>query len=117
MFPEFYVDSYINDHRSGDGIWIDMIFIQEGHRGKGHGTQLYKNWEKDLPKDIKYVIVFAADTGSGNSDKFWQSLGFQYKYDAENSDVLDYQSQHTLVKGVNGFPTPKSIWVNPEDYE
>ena len=53
--------------------------------------------------------VFAADTdGSGNSDGFWLALGFAYRYAGEPGD-LSYEAAHTLVKGVNGHPTPAPL--------
>ncbi len=60
--------SYLNSHRINEEIIeIEMIFIAKEDRNKGEGTKLYLEWEKSLPKEIKCVKLFAADTGSGNS--------------------------------------------------
>jgi hypothetical protein len=91
---------YIDSHLSGkDTIVIDMFEVPPNQRHKGVGTQFYKNWEKSLPKHIKYVKVFAADTGEGNSDAFWDKLGFDYMYDGEENE-MDYESAHTMIKTI-----------------
>ena len=100
---------YLDAHRAGVSMWIDMLHVPASQRGMGTGRKLYANWEAHLPKDIELVRVFAADTeGFGNSDGFWQSLGFSYRY-AGGLDELSYEAAHTLVKGVNGHPTPKPL--------
>lgn len=102
----------LEGHRSGDSVWIDMIYVTPGERGKGEGRRLYKDFEAALPPDITLVRVFAADTeGEGNSDDFWLALGFAYRYEAEVTSDLSYEAAHTLIKGVNGHPTPASVRV------
>ena len=98
-------------HRSGSLIWIDMLYVDPAHRGRGAGRRLYETFEAALPADIELVQVFAADTeGEGNSDGFWQALGFVYRWDGEE-DELSYEATHTLRKGVNGHPTPAPIRI------
>jgi len=92
-------------HISGNVAIIDMILVSKKDRRKGLGTAAYKKWEKELPKNIKLVRVFAADTGDGNSDNFWKSLGFNYVYDDPG---FDYESIHTMWKAVNGHRIPQN---------
>ena len=74
-------EPYINAHRSGDRIVIDMMWVPPSQRSKGVGTRYYQEWEKTLPPDVTRVEAWAADTdGEGNSDRFWESLGFDYKF-------------------------------------
>lgn len=54
----------------------------------------------------------AADTGSGLSNGFWEAMGFNYQYDGES---LDYETSQYMWKGVNGHPTPETVWVDAED--
>ena len=95
-------------HRSGGGVvWIDWLAIPADKRGQGLGRALYERFEASLPADIEMIMIFAADTdGSGNSDGFWSAMGFEYRYDGED---LPYEAEHTMVKGVNGNPTPAPI--------
>ena len=104
--------SYLDAHRTGSSIWIDMLYVAPAHRGKGEGRRLCTEFEASLPKDIRLILVFAADTeGGGNSDGFWQALGFGYRYTGDESE-LDYETAHTLVKGVNGHATPEPILLD-----
>ena len=108
--------SYLNSHRVNDDIVeLEMIFIAKENRNKGEGTKLYLEWEKSLPKEIKYVKLFAADTGSGNSHPFWEKLGYEFKYTGDSlediTNSVGYEGTYTMLKGVNGNPTPKAIWV------
>lgn len=112
--------SYLNSHRvNEETIEIEMIFIAKENRNNGEGTKLYLEWEKSLPKEIKCVKLFAADTGSGNSYPFWERLGYEFKYTGDSlediTSAVGYEGTYTMIKGVNGHPTPKSIWVEPEE--
>jgi hypothetical protein len=96
-------------HRSGSTMWLDMLEIEVARRGRGLGRARYQRFEAGLPADITTVRVFAADTeGSGNSDGFWLSLGFAYRFEGR-PDQMSYEAAHTLVKGVNGHPNPAPI--------
>jgi hypothetical protein len=105
---------FINARMSGDTTWIDMIHVPELQRGEGIGTKYYEEWEIKLPSTVKLVRVLAADTGSGkgNSDHFWDKLGFDWQYKGEN---LSYEAQHMMWKGVNGHATP--MVVDVDEYE
>ena len=97
---------FIEGHRGGAAAWVDMVFVPDGRRGRGEGRRLYEEWEAGLPGDVEMVLVFAADTeGEGNSDGFWEALGFSYRFEGDEDD-LSYDAAHTMVKGVNGHPTP-----------
>lgn len=105
---------YINAHRSGDIVWIDMMHVPPGQRGKGIGRAFYERWEASLPKDVTLVKLMAADTGEGVSNGFWDAMGFDYQYAGE---ALGYEASQTMWKGVNGFPTPPTVDVDAEDAE
>lgn len=97
---------HLESHHAGSIVWIDMLYVAPDDRGRGEGRRMYERFEASLPSDITLVRVFAADTeGTGNSDEFWRALGFEYRYDGDE-DALSYEGAHTLVKGVNGHPTP-----------
>jgi GNAT superfamily N-acetyltransferase len=96
---------YIHAHLNNlDAAEIEMFFVPRSRRKKGVGTVLYLDWEKTLPKTVKRVELFAADTGEGRSDGFWESLGFVYKFAGEE-DELGYELAHWMWKGVNGYTT------------
>lgn len=99
-------------------MWVDMLFVPPTERRRGKGRALYEQWEKDLPPDVEVVFLFAADTdGSGNSDEFWDRLGFDYRYTSDDPEHLTYEEQHWMVKGVNGHRTPEPLWRGPEEDE
>lgn len=101
-------------HASGDVVWIDMMSLPKGERGKGAGRAGYAEWEETLPENITRVQILASDTGAGNSAAFWEKMGFTYQYEGEN---LDYESAHRMWKGVNGHATPPTVNVDDEDEE
>jgi GNAT superfamily N-acetyltransferase len=103
---------YIDAHRSGDVIWIDMMAVPSEHRGKGIGRQHYEAWEASLPPDIKLIRLMAADTGEGVSNGFWEAMGFEYQYDGED---LDYETSQSMWKGVNGHETPPTVNVDDDE--
>ena len=89
--------SYLNSHRINEEIIeIEMIFIAKEDRNKGEGTKLYLEWEKSLPKEIKCVKLFAADTGSGNS--YPQSLEKWLVYIQLNKVVVVKCQQQYLLQ-------------------
>lgn len=112
--------SYIAAHWANEdqtAIEIEMMLVV-GEHGKGEGRRLYEEWEAALPKTVKLVTLFAADyDGSGNSDGFWGKMGFDWVYNAGDACDMDYESTHRMHKGVNGHPTPPTIWweAEPED--
>jgi GNAT superfamily N-acetyltransferase len=100
-------------HRSGDTVWIDWLYVAPSERRRGAARRALARFEAELPREIRLLRVFAADSeGAGNSDDFWLSVGFAYRY-AGDPEELSYEAAHTLVKGVNGHPTPASIRVIP----
>ena len=103
--------SFIEAHLSGENVlWIDMMFVPKEQRGKGIGTQFYEEWEKSIPESVTLIKLMAADTGDYDSTGFWDKMGFSFVYDSNLE--LDYETAQMMWKGVNGNPTPKSIFVD-----
>lgn len=95
----------IQSHQSGDVVWIDNFVVPDRLRRNKLGSAAYLAWEGKLPPNIKLVRLFAADTGSGRSNHFWDYLGFCYRYfynEAHNNEI-----RFEMHKGVNGHKTPK----------
>ena len=59
----------------------------------------------------------AADTGDGQSEGFWDALGFDWRYPSDSESDLGYEARYTMVKGVNGHPTPMPILIDEDDEE
>lgn len=108
--------NYIEFIRYNDVVEITMIYVCPEDRGKGIGRTLYQEFEKNLPNDVKMVKLFAADTGNGNSDDFWDKMGFEYTYTGECKEDVEsgvgYEGLHSMRKGVNGYTTPQSIFID-----
>lgn len=99
-------------------IEIEWIHVPASERSKGAGRAAYEEWERTLEPSVKLVTLFAADTNEqGNSDPFWEKLGFDWVYTADDADVIPYEHSHRMHKGVNGHPTPKAVWWDEEDDE
>lgn len=111
---------FIDAHRTGNTIEIEMMHVPRHMRRKGEGSRFYQEWESKLPKDITLVRLWAADTdGNGKSVGFWESLGFDFCYTAADADDYD-PSQDIwwwMHKGVNGHETPKPQLVEPDEDE
>jgi predicted GNAT superfamily acetyltransferase len=103
---EWATRPFIDAHRSGNAVWIDMMLVPKKQRGRGVGRAYYEQWEAALPKDVELVRLMAADTGEGASNGFWEAMGFDFQYDGED---LDYEMTHYMWKGVNGYPTPPTV--------
>jgi GNAT superfamily N-acetyltransferase len=93
---------------------IHDFHIPKVSRKQGLGRRAYEEWEASLPKEIKLVRLFAADYDNGNSDGFWEAMGFDWNYTGEN---LSYEAQHAMWKGVNGHPTPPPVNVDEEELD
>jgi len=109
----------IDAHLVGsDKVYIEWFQVPKELRRRGIGTAAYKEWEKRLPKRIRYVTLNAVDAGPGYSGPFWRSLGFVYRwdygYDLDVSDDL-YDSSHAMIKGVGRTRTPETVQVDPEE--
>lgn len=101
-------------------IEIDWFSMPAHLRGRGLGQKAYEAWESQLPPSVKLVTLFAADSeGRGNSDPFWERLGFNWRWNAGDVSEMSYEAAHRMHKGVNGHPTPDSVWWiedgDPED--
>lgn len=114
MLCEAKEQPYINAHQAGEHIIeIEMIHVPEAMRGTGVGRATYEKWEAALPKNIHLVTAWAADTGSGKSNGFWEEMGFEYRYvPAADSEVDDQDFWWWMWKGVNGHPTPPSMPID-----
>jgi len=99
---------YIDAHLSGNTVVIDMMWVPPEQRGKGVGRGYYEQWESELPSHVKYVKIWAADTGEGKSNQFWEQLGFEYMFAPGEDDDYNEDDDHWwwMIKGVNGNPTP-----------
>lgn len=110
---------HIDAHWGGkDKVYIEWFLVPKELRGRGVGTAAYKEWEKSLPKTVRYVTLHAVDSGHGYSGPFWESLGFVYRWDyGYTPEVMDrlYESSHAMIKGVGRTPTPKTVRVDPEE--
>lgn len=110
---------YIDAHRSGDTVIIDMMHIPTEMRGQGRGRVFYNEWEKSLPSNVRYVKLWACDAGDGHSRGFWDRVGFEAMSIPEKywnppdklSDSWDW-----MIKGVNGNPTPEPTVYTEKDY-
>jgi GNAT superfamily N-acetyltransferase len=95
---------YINAHRaSPNTVEIEILYIPLSMRGRGIGRKYFEDWVKDLPNHIHYIVLWAADTGKGRSNHFWEALGFDYQYECANE--LDI-NKWWMIKGIHGHPTP-----------
>ncbi len=100
-------------HTQHGSAVIHDFYVPRSLRGQGVARRFYEQWEADLPSEIECVRLFAADyEGEGNSDGFWEAMGFSYRYDGED---LSYEASHEMWKGVNGHPTPPTVNVDDED--
>jgi len=66
----------IDAHRVGNSVVID--YFEVNPQRQGLGSKKYKEWESKLPKDIKTIKLYASDAGSGNSEMFWDQMGFDW---------------------------------------
>lgn len=91
----------IDWHASGSLAWIDMFRVPAEHRRKGLGFAAYERWEAALPAEVTTVRLFAADTGAGRSNEFWDAVGFEYDVTDEDLD-LESEAAWYMRKEVNG---------------
>lgn len=96
----------IEAHEQGSTMWLDLMEIPKRQRRKGLGRKEYEEWEASLPEHIKLVKLMAADMGDGNSQEFWQRMGFDFVYTADDPEDIPYEYRQEMQKGVNGHPTP-----------
>ena len=103
----------INAHLTapkGDTVYIEWFHVPESDRRRGIGTSAYKKWERSLPKHVKIIQLHSAN----ESDPFWESLGFGWRYDFEYPPAVSsklYEASREMVKGIRGKKTPKPVWL------
>lgn len=95
-FPDVDVRAFV---KYPGTVELAYFSIPEKKRGRGYGSKAYAEFEKSLPPSIQYIELFAADTGRGNTDKFWEAQGFDYKYQSDPDEGdLSYEAEHTMIK-------------------
>jgi len=111
-------EDIIDWHLSGPELAIiDMIEVPAEQRGQGLARIAYEQWEAALPKEVKLVRLWAIGPSAA---EFWQHMGYEYQYTCNSDDLDDFHDDDIwlwLWKGVNGHPTPETIWLVPEDSE
>jgi hypothetical protein len=107
-------DVEIDWHLSGSSAWIDNFTVPSGKRRQGLGRAAYERWEAALPPQVKAVRLYAADTGSGRSNDFWDALGFEYDVTGDDLSLEDDAAWY-MHKGVNGHPTAPPKEYDPDD--
>lgn len=95
-------------------VEITYFLIPEDSRRKGVGTQFINDFLVELPTTVQTIYLFAADMGTGRSNEFWESLGFEYEYqcfEEEHADLLGDEAAYTMFKNINGG-TNKQVEFN-----
>ncbi len=90
-----------NFHIKGEIAYLETMIVFE--RRQGYGRKIYTDWENGLPGNVKYVLLDPVDGGAGPSNGFWEKMGFSYQF---VDDDPEYEVPKTMIKGVNGNPTP-----------
>jgi hypothetical protein len=86
----------IQAHRQGNTIWIDYFEVPV--RGKGVGSQAYKNFEDNLPPDITKIRLHASDAGHGPSHGFWDQMGFDYEFPDDDNQMIKHIKPEASTK-------------------
>lgn len=90
-------NSKLDVHISGDTLWIDNFEVAKGLRRHGTGSLLVRAIEKAArSNDIRRIRLWAADTGTGRSNHFWEAMGYSYDYDDESGDETDWYMSKQL---------------------
>jgi len=55
--------------------FMNMLFILEGHRGKGYGKQLVNHWE-DAMRRCNYHMVMTSTLSSEQAQFFYRKIGY-----------------------------------------
>ena len=108
--PPSYILEYHYIDNLKTAIKITNFVIPEGDRRQGKGSTAYNQWEANLPSSVTLIQLFAADTGDGRSNNFWEQMGFDYLYDAfedHHIDILGTEAAYTMQKGLNGHVVNK----------
>lgn len=96
--------NYIHAMIYGDHAEIVAMILPSEMQGRGFGRTIYQEWEANLPSTVTYVVLDPIDGGGGFSGGFWEKMGFSYMYEPSNDP--DFEVPKTMIKGVNGEPTP-----------
>lgn len=55
--------------------FINMLYILEGHRGKGYGSALVARWEQDMRR-LNYEMVMTSTSSDEYAQHFYYKLGY-----------------------------------------
>lgn len=55
--------------------FLNMLYLLEGHRGKGHGTRLLRRWEGDMAR-LGYKQVLTSTLSSEGAQFFYRKNGY-----------------------------------------
>ena len=94
--PERNIDWHLSE--DGTVAYLDWIAVPRDERRQGRGTAAYQQWERSLPGSVKTVRLMAADAGDGPSDEFWKAMGFDYDYQGEDWESVDYEARQMMSK-------------------
>jgi L-amino acid N-acyltransferase YncA len=71
----------------GSFLWIDIIYVREGHRGKGYGTALYREMiETAKEKGLDRIVIDIFDANE-RSKVFHSDLEFRPFYTIYIKDI------------------------------
>lgn len=55
--------------------FMNMLYVLEGYRGKGYGSQLVEFWEKEMQKS-KYNMVLTSTRSDEQAQCFYRKIGY-----------------------------------------
>lgn len=56
--------------------FMELLYIDENHRGKGYGTALCREWEKEM-KSRGYTHLLTSTQSDENAWRFYEKLGYR----------------------------------------
>ncbi len=56
--------------------FLNMLYVLDGHRGKGYGKKLMDHWEKDM-KRLGFHTVLTSTQANEYSQHFYDKLGYK----------------------------------------
>jgi GNAT superfamily N-acetyltransferase len=92
--PDLVGEVKVAIHGSQGLFWIDDFYIPEKMRNQGIGKSLYYYIENQISMSGgKTIKLFAAQYEQKRSNHFWESVGFNYDNDPDDSDNDWYMSK------------------------
>jgi L-amino acid N-acyltransferase YncA len=86
-FLYFRPDFRVMYLEKGRVFWVDLVYVKQGHRGKGLGRLLYEDAARIAREggfDRMVIDIFAANA---NSQKFHDKVGFKAVYTIYEKEV------------------------------